>query len=81
MPQMGLLVELPTEDVLLSKLPEFVNPFSDNFSKGRRKGALGQVKISFFQTACGLCYPVKGLCYPAKGFYSPAKCFCYLATS
>ena len=34
MPQMGLLVELPTEDVLLSKLPKFVNLILRQFLKG-----------------------------------------------
>ena len=88
MPQMGLLEELPIEDMLLSKLPEFVNLILRLFLKMPGKGThcwvtrgwrwvemiLCRVTKSFFQTACGLCYP-------AKGLGSPAKCSCYLAAS
>ncbi len=65
MPQMGLLEELPTEVVFLSKLPGFINLILRQFLKGAGEGThcwvtrgwrwvemtLYRVTKSFFQTA------------------------------
>ena len=73
MPQMGLLVELPTEDGLLSKLPKFVNLILRQFLKGPEERSAWPGENIIFPDGLRSLLPGKRSLPPCKRFLLPCS--------